>query len=331
MKVTSKLLTAMAYRRFFCSFSGEDYSIIRKSTPTLVNLFVAIGVFVLFIAVLCFVSLSLFFLNLFEVDIIAAVLALFFAWMIANIYLLILYTLAKSSFVKDPGFGSILFTYLIKYGFIIFISVLIAKPLEAFVFSEELNTDIAAYKTEQLEKYSALTRDYFDQESAQIRVLLQEQKEKQLADISNPSLISKYEEILVQNEKKKKDLISKMDILISKSSFYTQKINILCTKYPKSWIGTMLIMGIFLLPAILKNLISSKNKFYYLKKDIETRIVVDEYVIFKRTYNQILQTAFGPDYSWVELYEDPPFNYTRKTENRTVLSEEDFIKSLYHD
>jgi hypothetical protein len=321
----------MAYRRFFCSFSGEDYSIIRESTPTLINLFVAIGVFVLFIAVLSFVSLSLFFLNLFEVDVVAASLALFFAWMITNIYLLILYTLAKNSFSKRPGIGSILFPYLIKYGFIIFISVLIAKPLEAFVFSEELNHEIVAYKAEQLEKYSTLTRDYFDQESAQIRVLLQEQKEKQTVDISNPSLILKYEEILLKNEKKKKELVAKMDMLISKSSFYTQQINILCIKYPKSWLGTMLIMGIFLLPAVLKNLISSKNKFYSLKKDIETRIVVDEYVDFRRKYNEILQTAFGPDYSWVELYEDPPFNYTRKTENRTVLSEEDFIKSLYHD
>jgi len=321
----------MAYKRFFCSLTGEDYSIIRQNSRSLINLFVAIGVFVFFIFALCFVSLSLLFLNLFEVDFFAAILAFFFAWMITNIYLLILYTLSKNPFGDNKRNLKAIIPKAIKYCFIIFISLLISKPMEVFVFSKELNRDLLDYRREQLLKYTVLTKDYFDQGSKQIQDLLKEEKDSQLHQALNQDKILQYEKILVENEKKKNDLVTKMDALISKSSFYTQQIMFLSKRHQGSWLVSLIVMVVFLLPAVLKNFISARSKFYMLKKEIETQIVLEEYANFKERYNQIMQGAFGAGYSWIELHDDPPFNYSRKVKNINAASEADFLKSLYQD
>ena len=161
--------------------------------------------------------------------------------------------------------------------------------------------------------------------------MIQEEKEKHLGRSSDIVKGPNYEAILVQNETRKKALISKMGALISTSNFYAQEIIFLSKNHPISWLASLVVTLFFLLPAIIKNFISSKSEFYQLKNEIETRIVMDEYASFKEKYNVIIQEAFGHEYSWAEQYDDPPFNYLRKVENKNVFSEEDFIKSLYHD
>ena len=321
----------MAINRFFCSLSGEDYSIIRKSSHSLRNLFFAIGVFVLFVFVTCVFSLTMLFINLFDVTFLAVILAIFLAWMITNIYLLILYTLSKRTIGKKQKLKFQILPNLIKYGFIIFISLLITKPIEVFFFSDDLDRDIAEYKAAQLDKYTKLTSEFFDKESESIRQLIQHQKDvtpSMGSDLSSPVPLEK---ILIENEKRKKDLISKMEILISKSTFYTQRIILLCTKYPKCWLTSLLVLFIFMLPAVLKHLISASSEFYKLKKEIETRIVLEEYNSFKETYNRVIQGEFGTQYAWVELYTDPPFNTQRIERDKKLAPESDLIHQLYHD
>ena len=321
----------MPYKRFFCSRSGEDYSIIKECPPSLVNLFVAIGAFVLFVFVTCFFSFAVLFSSIFDLYFFSIVLAFFFAWMVTNIYLLILYTLSISPNKSNTKLGHNILSNLTKYGFIVFISILVTKPLEVFLFSNELAGDMTVFRTEQLDKYRALTNKYFDQETKLIRELLQEQKDKQFTPEYNATQVSEYETILAQNNTREKELTEKMGTLIYKSDFFTQKIIFLCTKHPKSWWVSLFILGIFLLPAVLKSLVSSQSTFSKLKKEIETRIVREEYEWFTARYNTVLRDKFGSNYSWVELYDDPPFNFSRKEEYVSISTEEDFIQSVYHD
>jgi len=321
----------MAINRFFCSLSGEDYSIIRKSPASLRNLFFAIGVFVFFVFVTCAVSLTMLFSNLFDVTFFAVIFAIFLAWMVTNIYLLILYTLSKRTICEVPELKCQILPNLIKYGFIIFMALLVTKPIEVFVFSSDLGKDIKHYKAIQLDKYTKLTSEFFDQESNAIKQLIQQQKDGPSSFDSNHNTSIQLEKILLENEKRKKDLISKMEVLISKSSFYIQRIILLCTKYPKCWLVSLFVLFVFMLPAIMKHLISSQSEFYKLKKNIETKIVLEEYMAFKEVYNQIIQGKFGAQYKWGESHVDPPFNTIRIEKDANLASEDDFIRQLYHD
>lgn len=321
----------MAFRRLFCSISGEDFSIIRKGTPALKNRFAAIGLFVGFIFMLCFASFILVFTNLFPVQhILGLFVAIFFAWMITNIYLLLLYTLSKNVLCNTSTKKSLFVPNLIKYGFIVFIAILVAKPLEVLIFDSSLTNDLTQYKKSLLEKYVALTNNYYDQETTLLREIIEKERINAIKSEYNLSQVNQYEEILKENKKNQQRLVKRMQDLISRSNFYTQGIIILCTKYPQSWLCTLFIIGIFLAPALLKNFIPEKDEYYQLKKDIETRLVREEYSNFKGRFNQIMQRNHHSEYTWVELYEDPPFNTLRKTEQRLVKSEKELLDFLYH-
>jgi hypothetical protein len=71
-------------------------------------------------------------------------------------------------------------------------------------------------------------------------------------------------------------------------SLYATAMRKLACSSPLSWLVSVVIIAIFLLPVYWKFAIRNKSKFYSIKKDIEHRIVLDEYEQFKRQYRTIL-------------------------------------------
>lgn len=146
-------------KNFFLRFSGEDFQIINKSKTSLT--FLGIGVFVFVIFVLCCVSGFSFLYNSFQGNIfLSAPIGVFWGLLIAVIYVFLIYTITpillptpikkKNKIIGEvkPLVFNYNTSFFLRYGFIIFISLIVAQPLNVFLLKEYSNRSVERYKIE---------------------------------------------------------------------------------------------------------------------------------------------------------------------------------------
>lgn len=159
---------------------------------------------------------------------------------------------------------------------------------------------------------------------------------------------------------------NKLEDLISKSNFYIQKIKILLNENIFSWIITLLVIGVFLLPIRMKYLVRNKG-FYKKKTEIEERLVKEAYDDFTKIFSKTLEhkinavngevfkrleislttlKVINPEkYNYhlkeikaelksekIDFYENwknPPFRTIRFTDKTKFNSEKEFLELLY--
>ena len=316
----------MGLKAFFCTLSGDDYGIIRKCSSVVKRYFTSVGVLVAIISLLCFTSFLLLFVGLIESMGIAFFLALFFAWMITNIYLLLLYTLSTSVPAEQERPPSVISPNVLKYGFIIFIAIIVSKPLESMIYSDTLNKNLAIYKSELKEKYTQLADACFKQEMTEILKILETDKNLIVNSPELSAQLEKHLAIVQSKEQEKTQSIAQMNYLISKSGFYIQGIIILSTRYLDSWLITLFVVFIFLSPILLKHLVVKESDYYKIKYSIETQLVAESTNEFLKIYNELMHTRFGEKYSWQDFKEDP----LPAEEMKVVYTEKELIDSIYH-
>lgn len=314
-------------RKLLWKLSGDDYLMISVCNPKVQRRFSAIGFWVLVIFVLCFVSCYVTFTNLFQSYLIGIPAGLFFAFMITNIYLLLLYTLTDDVLPHvDRKIGRWASTGL-RVIFIWFIAIVVSKPIEMVVFSSRVSEDIADFKRIQLQDFQASTDTYFNNETEQLR--RQIETAQHLYGPASEPMIHKYRSLIENKERQKQELVSRMNILVGQSNYYIRGIAILNLRYPLCWLLSVLIIAVFTIPAYLKDFISSTDIFYKRKEEIELELVNRAYRSFKETYASLFHSLYGVDVVFTELYTDPPFNLTRKTDERRLTPESALIAELY--
>ena len=318
----------MNLKRILCTFSGDDYSIISQCDNSIQNRFMAIGGFVTVIFALCFVSCYFTFTKLFQNYFIGIPIGIFFAYMITNIYLLLLYTLSKNSFPCKTNKAAQLFSISIRIIFISFIAIVVSKPIETILFSSPLENEIGIYKKVQIEKYTKSTVEYFDAETKNLKLIIEKQKYRY--SNQETSQVANYEKLLQKKERQKDELINSMTHLVNNSNYYIQSIIILNSKYFTCWLLTFITIFIFLFPAYLKNFLGEQSFYYETKRSIENRLVKEEYASFKARYNLLFQEYFNRNIQFSEPFIDPPFNTIRKKDEREFLKEDDLISDLYN-
>lgn len=344
----------MNLSRILCTFSGDNYSIISQSDRKIQNRFKAIGGFVTAIFALCFISCYFTFTKLFLNYFVGIPIGLFFAYMITNIYLLLLYTLSKNSFPCKTDKAAQLFSIFIRLIFICFIALVVTKPIETILFSNPLESEIDNYKREQIGKYRKSTSEYYDAETKNLRLIIE--KQKSLYANAEISQIANYKKLLQKKEIQKDELIASMIHLVSNSNYYIQSIIILNTKYRSCWFVSLFIMLIFLFPAYLKNFLGVQSSYYEIKRTIEKKLVEKEYDIFKKQYKKLfianmigdiqypkkdieksnykelvnIHNSIISNIQFAEPFIDAPFNTIRKRDKREYLKEDDLISDLYN-
>jgi hypothetical protein len=317
----------MRVKKLLCTLSGDDYTIISRCGSRLQNRFAMIGTFVFVVFGLCFVSSYFTFTQLFQGFLLGIPAALFFAFTITNLYLLLLYTLSKNVLPHRSRIDGKIISIVLRVGFLCFIAIVVSKPLEVLMFSGVLNSEISAYKEKKLEEYTAITSRHFDGEINSLEEMIQ--KIKDVPTEVGAAEIEKYRLIIEKRERQKRDLILKMKALVNGSNYYVQSIVILNRNYPICWVFTFLIVIVFLIPAYLKNFISATDNYYAFKKEIETRLVQEEYDGFKNIYSELFKARFKKKKTLTEHFSDAPFNTVPKTDPRNFLKEEDLIAELY--
>ncbi len=188
--------------------------------------------------------------------------------------------------------------------------------------------------------------------------------------ISNQLLVSEFNKCrnnLKEAINKKIENYDKLNYLLLQSNFYIKRIQLILFENPLSWISTIVVCLLFLLPIYFKYKVRDKTGFYDKKIEIEKRIVLDEYSKFKKNYSKVLQrnivkynyksleelkeylaklkvvnkTHFNTierhikeEYkeeivSKYEYWADNPFRTISKFEHKKLAKEKDFIKTIY--
>lgn len=315
----------MKIKKFFWTLSGDDVNVIDKCNKTTKSRFTAIGVLVASIFTLCFISCYFAFTSLLQNLWFGIIIGLFFAWMITNIYLFLLYTLSKTGFPYVPNRTARFISVSIRLIFIAFISIIISKPIESLVFSKQLEKEIQIFKKEKIERYTKSTNSYLDKEINEYKNLLTGNND------------DFYLNLIEDREKKKTVLTASMKQLVKKSNYYIQGIIILNNKYPISWIITIIVLIMFIIPTYLKLFIQKDSIFYKTKHYVESHLVKYEYELFKEKYTATLINRYSVEFrrineinvNYTEHFSDAPFNTIQKIDNRKILKEDDLLDSLY--
>lgn len=117
------------------------------------------------------------------------------------------------------------------------------------------------------------------------------------SELSIKEDFNSYKSALISIIDAKIDNYKKLDQLLNKSNFYIQKISILLIENPFSWIVTLLVCFIFLLPIYLKFIIRNKTGYFELREKYEKNLVLDAYKEFKIKYADILSDRIN-DYNF---------------------------------
>jgi hypothetical protein len=255
--------------------------------------------------------------------------------MMANIYILLLYSLSKNLLPHISSKGARWISISLRIAFIAVFAMIVSKPLELLLFSPLLENDIVIHKQNEYKVGEAVVKSLYDKSFIELERLIQ------LGDYSAAS-------ILATKKTERVETLLKLQKQIEASDYYLQQIRILNSKYLFTWLFTLIL---FLAPVYLKYLMEEENEFYQKKKKIETQIVLDEYASFRLRYkafwkgffqdlevrppnknermNVVLAEIIQKNYEFEVVFEDPPFNTIRKKDPRDFLEQSSLKEELY--
>ncbi|MCF2500422.1 DUF4407 domain-containing protein [Dyadobacter chenhuakuii] len=326
--------------------SGEDKYIIKDSTIEIQRRFTRISLLVASIILLCFVGSFVFFEYAFDLPVLIEILlGLFVAAVTGNLYVLLLYTITPILFDKrrtetfDKEKYTLFGALTIRVVFITLLAMTMAQPVSVLMLSRSTDEKVEQYKTQYLKAA------YQETES-----LL---KDRQL-DASE-------KKAFIERENKA------VGALLESSHFFVKRLTILSEDSIAYWLINLGVWLLFFYPIFEKYNIRNQKRFYITRRELENRIVKDEYESFKmhyesimeqqiNAYNSNLKHALAPvinaveatnpqkyqelyhemftltatqSFEKFELWEDAPFKTIKKELNKKSKTEQDLLRLIY--
>jgi hypothetical protein len=328
----------MTLKDFFHILSGDDRSIIRQCSKKVQNRFALIGALVACIIVVSFVSITGAFIHFFDFILFDIAVGAFFALMMANIYILLLYTLSKNMLPHISSKGARWISLSLRIVFIAVFAMIVSKPFELLLFSPLLDKDIEIHKQNEYTAGEVVINSLYEKSFNELERLIE------LGDASAAA-------ILATKKTERVETLLQLQKQIDASDYYLQRIKILNSKYVFTWLFTAIMIVLFLAPVYFKYLMEEENEFYQKKKKIERQIVLDEYASFKSKYklfwkgffqdlevrppdkNERMNVVFAEiiqkNYEFEVVFADPPFNTIRKKDPRDFLEQSSLKEDLY--
>lgn len=255
--------------------------------------------------------------------------AIFFSWMITNMYILLLYTLTRNPFPSKVKPTAQIFSVTIRFAFITMLALLISKPLEVWLLKSDLDVDVNAHKAELFQEFIVKTDSLFDSEIQFIEELLAIEKRQNSSSTLTPQ--RDLEKELNQVRARKSEIIKAMEKRIAASSFFLYRLTLVITDYRKIWLMTFIVIIVFWSPAIIKYLLPKDSEYNTTKKKWEVEFVQLEYKSFVIKYNLINELAHHPAEKWIEHYQDAPFNTIRIQNTNNYEEEKELIDWIYNE
>ncbi len=244
---------------------------------------------------------------LFHTAAIEITLAIFFCLLFVCIYIFLLNTFAKENRERKTFLTA---SNIIRIGFVSLMGFLIAQPLIIMLYSSNLSAGVDDYKKQLLKihtaKIAALANDEITNLALKQRFYIGQRD--MFGTSIYDSQINHLDDAIKLAQNKALTLVHAAQQTISRSGFFLYRVQKTNHEYPLSWLATVFIVLLFLLPGYLIYSISGKDEYYQLKKTQEKNMVMSAYASFLNDH----KILFKEQVSIFSRYEDPPFNTARK-------------------
>lgn len=305
------------------SLLGAEYHLMRDAG--VLRRFYISSLLILFILLLTGISFSYAFDLLFHSITVEIMLAIFFCLLFFCIYIFLLNTFAKENRAQK---GLLNLANIIRIGFVAFMGFLIAQPLIILLFSTSLSPHVEVHKRQIINKHNEQINALM---TGEIKKLAAKEnyykKQKELFRTSAyDNEINKIDSRIKILENKAIILTRTTQQTIGDNSFFLFRIEKVNRKYPLSWLFSLLIIILFLVPGYLIYTISSQHEYYRLKKSQEKDLIIAAYNVFTERHKNM----FDEQLAMFSRYEDPPFNTIRK-QLPVAASMDDFLQKYLHN
>jgi ABC-type multidrug transport system fused ATPase/permease subunit len=302
-------------------FAGEDPYVLGQCSKSLRRTFSLIGILVVIISAVSALSLTYGVDQILESVAFDVVIGIYCALFVFVLYLFILHTLSRNVLpVAGESLRGRLLSKMIRVSFLVFLGFFVAQPLSYIILETPVDEELSIFKKEEIELYN-------NRLNLKYARLLQEKRVEDKSTIKFRTTIGEY------NQQKNREIRKFMRIQNDRN-FFIQKIILMNTRgivQYLSWLLSLILISIFILPVILKSMISFSSEYYRVKKTIQSRIVDKHHTRFVQTYNDILKTKYGyANLSYHSAYIDPPYNTQLKRKPK-LRDKTQFLKWLLNE
>jgi len=239
---------------FFLRISSSDYTIIKASDKRIQQLFAGVGGSVSLVGLFAFLSFGYGIEELFDDALAGLLIGLFFSGVVFNLYVLLLTTLEKNLVPRTSSFFSRLVSYLVRIGFIVFLAIILSKPVELFFLEGRIAKPLKEFKDSiYLNSERIILEDYIEESDPIIRKIMAYRAAGYIEGNSHyVELTNDFSLLTKERDKRLADLEER----INKSKFFIARLELLNKYHPRTWILTFFVIVFFGLPLILKFLVS---------------------------------------------------------------------------
>lgn len=240
-------------------------------------------------------SIYLLFEQAFQLDAGAWLMALVFSAVLLNIYRL---TLASVHVNDLPGSsarrGSRITSLGLRGLFMIGLAFFLSAPLATAVFKGTGERIAAQYRATLRTDLEALTNTHL------ARIQQQRATAARTGDADGAVQ-------LATEERKFKHETERRLAALENNKFFIKRIQELYRNDPWTWLLTIVIGSLFVLPVLLKALAVSRGDHRVLVRAQETQLIEGAFDAFREEYRRLFQ-AGGLVVNWQSTYMDPPYN-----------------------
>ncbi|MCB0745959.1 MAG: DUF4407 domain-containing protein [Ignavibacteriae bacterium] len=311
-------LKFLEHSKFLWWFAGEDPLILKNCNKEVRIKFSLIGLLVISVMIITFISISYGLYKLLESYYVGLFIGFYSAVLVMFLYMFILYTVTKDVLPHTKGKKiEILTSYIIRFGFLFALGLVVSQPIEYSLFSDEVNELMNGKIIESIhEKNKSLNIEY-------------SMKVKELEELNISSNDLKNEITRFQDDKDK-TLQQFIDYQYSRN-FFIEKMILMDKHLIYIWVFSVVSIILFSLPIFLKIRIDFNTNYYKNKRIIQRELLEWHYNKFLNSYNETIKEKF-PNFNltYKSPYTDPPYN-TQRVSKPQLASESEFSKWLLNE
>lgn len=318
-----------------------DPSILSKCKPKERRQYTIYGALVFIVLVISYFSglyLSFLITDNLMVSIITG---LFLSWNFSNLYRLILLTIKPRDGRTPIGNQT---TFLIRGVFIVVLLIAVIKPIELKLFEPQIEHLLSDYKEERKRKLNSDWLGFINQEIEEFEaknlqleneieeaiLLLDSPEGVKLQESTQNSIVRNRERIQNNDEhilyliETRQNYIVGYEQHSQNARYVIQRFKLLFVNIPISWLFTIILGGILLLPIIMKRYFFKNHYYFKLETYDEKSLIQSHYGWFKTEYQKVLFQATGISSYFHEAYEDAPYNKVKIRTNISFKEDEEF-------
>lgn len=287
---------------------GVEHALLRKAGSKVLLRFYTAAVVIIGIAIFSIVSVFYLVELMFHNRVAEVLLSILLTALFILMYIFLILTISNNA----GGRAVFSISNITRIGFVIFMAAMLSKPFELLIFRKSINLKLEEFREQVKSDHSNKIQLQYSGEMELLGKKLdyyESINETRNFDEQITGLHTKIDRCTSEQ----KELIRKTIEKVDRADFVIQQLKILHSDHPRTWIFTILVVLLYLLPGYLIFSISMDDSYYPIKDEYERKIISREYGAFLKKYSEIFSSRFGVQTEFYTNYEDPPFNTRRKS------------------